>query len=162
MLSDRCALIAAAALLAACTPRASTPAATSSGQAEAPNPYGVSAASTVADVHALLIRPGSDRLYAAESDAPASDDGWKSVEAAAQKLADGADLLAVGPRARDQGDWVRLSKAVADNARKSLAAAQKKDVEALADADGTFTGYCEDCHKTYRDSGKGMMSQPDK
>ena len=114
------------------------------------------------DPHADLITPGSDALFNAESAPPDSDEGWRDVGAAAQKVAEGARLLQTGAHVRDTGDWLRLAKAVEEGALKSVSAAKTKDPDALLLADGEFLALCEDCHKIYRDAGGGMMASPDK
>lgn len=117
---------------------------------------------TVTDVHTKLIDPGSEALFAAEADLPTTEEGWRAVEAAAQKMVDAAGLLQTAPRLKDHSDWLRISKAVEDAARQSALAARSRDSEALQIADGAFLAQCEDCHKIYRDVGGGMMANPDK
>jgi hypothetical protein len=144
-------------LAAACSPKSEAPSA--SAPPAAPS---LTDASTVGEVHRALITPGSDALFAAEATPPTSEEGWRAVEAAAQKVVDGAALLQTGARPRDKAGWMRISKAVEDGARKSLEAARSKNIEALQMADGDFLAQCEDCHKIYRDAGGGMMADPGK
>ena len=67
---------------------------------------------------------------------PLAAQEWANVEASAARMAEVAVL-----RERE--------------------AAQSKDVDKLAAADGEFTAQCEDCHNAFRDKpGKGMMSEP--
>lgn len=140
-------------MLAACEPDAAMPGA---GKA-------VTAADqkTSADIHAALLTPGSDALYAVEADAPATDEGWAAAQAAAAKVIEGAALMQTGHRPAGRPDWIRISKAVEDAARRAQDAVRKKDIDALAAADGDFTAQCEDCHNAFRDAeGHGMMSDP--
>jgi hypothetical protein len=140
-------------MLAACEPDAAMPGA---GKA-------VTAADqkTSADIHAALLTPGSDALYAVEADAPATDEGWAAAQAAAAKVIEGAALMQTGHRPAGRPDWIRISKAVEDAAKRAQDAVRKKDIDALAAADGDFTAQCEDCHNAFRDAeGHGMMSDP--
>lgn len=127
----------------------------------APAASSLPASATVSDVHAMLIIPASDTLFAAESNPPDSAAGWASLEAAALEVIDGARRLQSPSRKRDDTDWVRLANALEDGARKSLAAARAKDMDTLPLANGEFVVQCEDCHTTYRDGGIGMMNSPD-
>lgn len=138
---------------AACSPATET---AKSALAEAAD------AANVKDVHDALIRPGSDALFAAEAAPPETDEGWRKLEIAAQQVVDGAARLQTGPRVRDRGDWLRIARAVEENAGKAIVAAKARDPDALLLADGDFLVHCEDCHKTYRDVGGGMMNDPTK
>jgi len=115
----------------------------------------------VADVHAALIIPGSDALFAAESKMPESDEQWAALKAAAQKVIEGARHLQDPSRRRDDMEWARIAKALEDGAGKSLAAVATQDIDTLPLANGEFVAQCEDCHTVYRDAGIGMMNNPD-
>ena len=69
-------------------------------------------------------------------------------------------MLQAGSRPAGRAEWIRISGAVEEAARRSAAAAQARDMEALAAADGDFTAQCEDCHNAFRDAGGGMMQKP--
>jgi hypothetical protein len=150
------ALLASLALLAltGCTKAADAPVAPASG---AP---AFSDAATSAEIHAALLTPGSDALFAAESEPPKTDEGWIALEAAAGKVVDGARLLQTGARPAGRADWIRIAKAVQDGAQKSAEAAHAGNADALAAADGDFIAHCEDCHNAFRDAGGGMMTRP--
>jgi hypothetical protein len=116
---------------------------------------------TSAEIHAALLDPGSDALYTAESEPPATDEGWAAVERAAAKMIQGAALMQTGSRPAGRAEWIRISKLTEDASRKSAAAVRERDVEKLAEADGEFTAQCEDCHNAFRDkAGGGMASEP--
>ncbi|MBI1360941.1 MAG: hypothetical protein GC155_11745 [Alphaproteobacteria bacterium] len=140
-------------VLAACSAKAPS-------TATAPPSPGYSDASTSADIHAGLLTPGSDTLYAAESEPPATPEAWAKVEAGAEQLIEGAALMQTGSRPEGRAEWIRISKAVEDAARRSASAAHAHDADALAAADGDFTAQCEDCHNAFRDAGGGMMRKP--
>ncbi len=146
-------------LLVACAPESTT----SNVGKEAAASEGATFAKAVtsAEIHEAMLNPGSDSLYAVEADPPATAEGWAAAEAAAAKVIDGAVQLQTSARPTEQPDWIRISKAVEDAARRSAAAVRNKDVEALALANGDFTAQCEDCHNAFRDiDGHGMMSEP--
>ena len=149
-MEKRC-LCAIALACCACSPKADN--------AAAPT-HSVRAPLSVGQIHSQMIIPASDALYAAESDAPATDGAWAAIQAAAQKLIDGARLLESAPKAQADPQWLRISKAVEDGGSKSLTAVKAHNVEALQAADGEFTAQCEDCHKFFRDIGGGMMAKP--
>jgi hypothetical protein len=144
-----------AVLLTDCTPRENA-----AGR-EAAKTTDFSDASTSAQIHSALLTPGSDALFAAESNPPTTAEGWAGVEAGAHKVIEGAALLQTGSRPAKRPDWVRIAAEVEKAARKSQDAARARNIDALAAADGDFTAQCEDCHKAFRDAGGGMMSKPD-
>ncbi len=147
--------LAAILVAAACSPVA--PKTTGVPSSSTPQP-----GLTVKQVHDDFLTPGSDALFAAESDAAANPQLWTAAEAGATRLVSGAEQLQTGSRLKDSGRWLQISQAVAASARKSFDAVKRKDPDALAAADGEFTAQCEDCHNLYRDKGHGMMSDPSK
>jgi len=146
-------------VLAACAPKSTTP--NTGKEATASEGATFADAATSAEIHEAMLNPGSDSLYAVEADPPMSAEGWAAAEAAAGKVIDGAVELQAGVPPAGQLDWIRISKAVEDAARRAAVAARNKNVEALALANGDFTAQCEDCHNAFRDiDGGGMMSEP--
>ncbi len=143
--------------IAGCAPKT----APTGGPAAGADLPGLSAASTSADIHTALLNPASNTLYAAESDPPATAEGWAAVEAAAARIIDGARLMQTGLRSQGRADWVRISRLVEEAATRAAEAGRMQDADMLAAADGDFTAQCEDCHNAFRDAaGGGMMSEP--
>ena len=60
---------------------------------------------------------------------PSTDAEWAAVGASAAALVESGNLLVIGDRAVDRGDWVKMSKALADAGMLVLKAADAKDAD---------------------------------
>ena len=54
-----------------------------------------------------VIYPTSDAIFYVERDAPKNDRDWGVLRTNALTLAESGNLLMMGARARDQGDWIK-------------------------------------------------------
>jgi hypothetical protein len=114
------------------------------------DPASLTDASTVADVHNALIRPGYERLTDAENAAPTTDAAWKAVSDGVDMVNKGMDLLQTGSRPKDQGDWIAFAKAVKEKTKGTADLVAKKNADDLVFADGDIQEACTNCHKKYR------------
>ena len=114
------------------------------------------APSAVAVLHSRMITPASDTLFQAESTPPSTAQAWEKVRASAAELAHAAARLASKDLARDPDQWTKFAQALKSQAEQAIAAAQKKDQDALVMANGNIVSVCEDCHAKYRDAGRSM------
>jgi hypothetical protein len=117
---------------------------------------GVRTIASVRELHDVLISPASDAVFDASSHQPLDAKGWTAARNQALVLAESANLLMVGTRVRDNGNWMKMSRALVDAAALAAAAAEKKDADALDAAAGSITVACMDCHRPYRDQGRQM------
>ena len=132
----------AALLLAACAP---------------PSPYRPVA--TVKQIMEGIIDPAADVVWGSvgtiitvagvEEIAPKNDAQWERVEHSALTIAETANLLLIGPRAKDQSDWVEMAQALTHAALAAMKAAEARDPEALFSAGGTLYETCRQCHERY-------------
>ncbi len=104
-----------------------------------------------------MITPASDALFDTGREAPGTDQEWSAVRNHALILAESGNLLMLGSRARDRGEWMTRSRALVDAAAAALKAAEAKDPDALEEANGRIVVACEDCHAPYRDKGRKMI-----
>ena len=115
---------------------------------------GTSALAQVASVKQLMldfIQPASnDLLLSINRGGPKDDADWASIRRSALALAESANLLAIPGRARDQGDWMKNAKMLADAGSAAYKAAQAKDASALAAVADSIDASCTACHKKYR------------
>jgi hypothetical protein len=81
---------------------------------------------------------------------PRTDEEWAGVGANAAALIESANLLLVGNRPVDQGDWVKMSKAMADAGRIALKAAADKNPEGILEAGEAINQTCDNCHQKYQ------------
>lgn len=138
---------AAAAAPAAAPTSATDPAASNYPKVD---PATLTDASTIADVHNALIRPGYDVLTNAESNAPADDAAWKATATAADNVVKGLNLLTKGSRPKDTGDFVKFANAAADKMKVTIDHIAKKDADDLTFSDGDVQEQCTACHSKYR------------
>jgi len=86
-----------------------------------------------------------------EEIAPKNDEEWAAVRHNALTLAESGNLLMIGDRARDKGDWMKMSQALVDAGVVALKAAEARNPEALFEAGGRVYEVCEQCHNRYWD-----------
>ena len=84
-----------------------------------------------------------------EDFAPKNDEEWTAVRNGALTLAESGNLLMIGARAKDQGEWIKLSQALVDVGMVAVKAAQAKNAEALFEAGGKVYEVCGQCHDKY-------------
>ena len=121
---------------------------------------GVRTVANVRELHDLMISPASDAVFAASSNEALDAKGWTTARNQAIVLAESGNLLMVGTRVRDNGTWMKMSRAMVDAAALATAAAEKKDAKALAAATDSITTACMECHRPYRDQGRQMGAPP--
>ena len=98
-----------------------------------------------------LIHPSSnDILLAIYRGGPADEREWAAVRRSAVTLAESGNLLMMRGRARDQGDWMKDAKMLADAGTAAYKAAEAKDAKALAAVAGSLDASCTTCHQQYR------------
>ena len=115
---------------------------------------GTTALGQVASMKQLMldfIHPASnDLLLSINRGGPKDDADWASIRRSALMLAESANLLTMPGRARDQGDWVKDARMLADAGSAAYKAAQAKDANALAAVANSIDASCTACHKKYR------------
>jgi hypothetical protein len=85
---------------------------------------------------------------------PATNDEWLVVQNHAMIVAESANLLMIAPRAKDDGEWMRMSRAMREAAGKAYEASLKQDPEALLTIGGEIYDACAACHKKYLPPGE--------
>jgi cytochrome c556 len=117
---------------------------------------GVRALANVRELHDIMISPASDAVFDATARQPLDEKGWTTARNQALVLGESGNLLMVGSRVRDNGKWMKMSRALVNAAAQAAAAAQKKDAKALEVATDAITVACMECHRPYRDQGRQM------
>src|SRR5262245_54788934 len=75
-----------------------------------------------------LIHPASnDILLLVARGGPANEKDWAAVRRSSLTLEESATLLTIPGRTRDQGDWIKDAKLLADAGAAAYQAAQSKD-----------------------------------
>jgi len=80
---------------------------------------------------------------------PETEEEWLQVRLGAMALAESANLLMMETRARDQGEWIRLSEVLHDAAMEAFAAAESEDPQRVFDLGETVYNSCNGCHQLY-------------
>jgi hypothetical protein len=82
--------------------------------------------------------------------APSTDTEWAALGASAAALVESGNLLVMGDRAVDRGDWVKMSKALGDAGLLVLKATDAKDAMGVLAAGETLNASCDGCHQRYQ------------
>jgi cytochrome c556 len=74
---------------------------------------------------------------------------WEKVQASALAVAESGNLLLVGTRVVDHGDWEKNARALILVAKEAAQAAEQKNVEQVLAAGDKLYEVCDTCHKKY-------------
>ncbi len=108
-------------------------------------------ASTTRDVHDVYIIPGSNALFAAETEAPETDEDWAALEAAAEQVIEGAKLLMAGNRPPGSSDWLMYAGEVDLMTRATISDAIKpREPDEFVFTNGDMMAACTSCHQQFR------------
>ena len=159
------------AVLSACSPAADAPKASGAPPAEsqAPDvaaaaaagqddpriptvdPATITEASSVGDVMHAYVIPGSETLFAAESDDPPTDDaGWAKLRNATADVIKGCELLQAPSRSKGEA-WNKTCDTVVAATRKTAESLEGKTTDELVFTDGDMMTGCTSCHQQFRD-----------
>jgi len=115
------------------------------------DPATVTATSSVADVMHAFVIPGSETLFAAESEeAPVDEAGWARLVKATQDVIHGCELL-TQPGRSGGAAWDATCDTVIAATRQTADALSRKSIEDLVFTDGDMMGGCTSCHAQFRD-----------
>ena len=65
-------------------------------------------------------------------------------------LAEAGNLLMIGSRAKDQGDWMKAARGLIDSATVVFRAAEARNADALNEAGDRLVTACRNCHSQYK------------
>ena len=80
---------------------------------------------------------------------PETPEAWDAVRNAAVIVAESGNLLMMTSRAKDGGEWMRLSTALIDAGQKGIKAAESHNKQAVFDAGAEVYDVCTSCHVKY-------------
>ncbi len=89
-------------------------------------------------------------LKGTEEKAPRTEEEWEVVGNSAAALIESGNLLLIGNRAVDKGDWVKMSQAQIDAGKIVLKAVQAKSAEGVLAAGEAVNESCDNCHRKYQ------------
>jgi hypothetical protein len=80
---------------------------------------------------------------------PKTDEDWQKVGSAGAAVIESGNLMLMGGRAIDKGDWVKMTNDMIEQGKKAMAAAQAKDKDKIVEAGGELNTTCDNCHAKY-------------
>lgn len=85
-----------------------------------------------------------------EEKAPQTDEEWEAVGNAAAALIESGNLLLLGSRVVDKGEWVKMSQAMIEAGKVSLKATQDKSADQVLASGEAVNTSCDECHRKYQ------------
>jgi hypothetical protein len=80
---------------------------------------------------------------------PTSAGEWMRIRNQAVTLTEAGNLLMMAPRAKDEGQWMALARALVDKGEECVKAAEQKNKRRMFDAGGDLYQTCLNCHQQY-------------
>ena len=136
------------------TARAATPASAAAAPVE------TAPVATIKQIMVGITNPAAYVVYEAvgtkttskgiEEIAPQTDEDWQKVGSAGAAIVESGNLMLMGSRPIDKGDWVKMTRDMMEQGKKAMAAAQAKDKDKIVDAGGELNTSCDNCHARYQ------------
>ena len=82
--------------------------------------------------------------------APKDDAEWAAVGSSAAALVEAGNLMLMGERTVDRGDWVKMTRAMVDAGNAALKAADAKSTEGILESGEVINRSCDACHERYQ------------
>jgi hypothetical protein len=81
---------------------------------------------------------------------PRTDEEWAHVARNAAMLAESGNLLMLGDRAVDRGEWIAISRDLVKAATMAVKAAEARNTDDIITAGGEINITCDNCHAKYQ------------
>lgn len=105
---------------------------------------------TMSELMLKVIYPYSDAMFYIQRDPPKNDVEWNDLQGKALALAEFGNLMMMQGRAKDQEQWLRDAKLLAEAGRAAFSAAKARNVEAIVALNEQLVTSCTSCHMHYR------------
>ena len=115
---------------------------------------------TTKQIMAAIVSPTSTAIFRSvqtnvtikgtEEIFPKTDDEWALLGAQASAMAEAGYMLMADGRAVDKGDWIKMSQAMVDAAKVTLAAVAGKKPDDVLESGEAVNTSCDNCHERYR------------
>jgi hypothetical protein len=115
---------------------------------------------TVSQIMISVTYPTSDAIFYVERNPPKTEKEWNELQAQALILAESGNLLMMGRRARDQGDWIKESQEMVEVGAAAYKAALAKDLPAIVALNQRLNDACVNCHQQYRPNYRKRKTTP--
>jgi hypothetical protein len=80
---------------------------------------------------------------------PETQGEWDALVNHAYVIAESGNLMMLGGRPKDGGEWMQLSRALVEVGEKAIRAAESHDVQGVFDVGGEVYEACTSCHAKY-------------
>jgi len=80
---------------------------------------------------------------------PETTEDWDALVNHAYVIAESGNLMMLGPRAKDGGEWMQLSRALVDVGEKAIRAAEAHNPQGVFDVGAEVYDACTNCHAKY-------------
>jgi hypothetical protein len=87
-----------------------------------------------------------------EEKAPETDAEWEALGNSAAALIESGNLLLMGSRTVDKGDWVKYTQDLIESGKVALKAAQARSAEQVLSSGEKVNESCDNCHRKYQRS----------
>jgi hypothetical protein len=88
-----------------------------------------------------------------EEKAPHTAEEWEALGNTAAALIESGNLMLMGNRAVDKGDWVKFTQEQMEASKKLLKATQEKSPNGVLEAGEKLNESCDNCHGKYKRGG---------
>ena len=133
------------------TAPATAPAAASAQDAQPAAPAAKAAPiGTMSELMLKVIYPYSDAMFYIQRSPPKNEIEWNELQGKALALAEFGNLMMMPGRARDQDQWLRDAKLLAEAGAAAFRLAKAKDVEGIVGLNEQLVTSCTSCHMHYR------------
>jgi len=115
---------------------------------------------TIKQIMDGIVGPASDAVFNAVSSevtaagvtekAPQTDEEWRKLGASAAALAESGNLMLMGTRAIDAGDWTTITREMIKVSTDVLRATEAKDKDKVFDLGEGLYNTCDNCHRKYQ------------
>jgi len=79
-----------------------------------------------------------------------TDEDWAALATQAATLVESGNLLLMGDRPIDRGDWVTMTQALIAGGQVALKAAQSRSTDGILEAGDVINQSCDTCHERYQ------------
>ena len=117
-------------------------------------------AASVAQIMSAITMPAATAVYNAvgtisnadgiKEIEPQNDQEWTALAAQAAALVESGNLLLMGDRLVDNGDWVTMTRAMIEKGQLAIKAAEAHDKDGILDAGSYINETCDTCHAKYQ------------
>jgi hypothetical protein len=85
-----------------------------------------------------------------EENAPQTDEEWQTIGNSAAALVESGNLLLLGNRAVDKGEWVTMTQAMIEAGQAALRATEEKNAQKIFELGEAINESCDNCHQKYQ------------